>query len=104
MCEKQLTDVFAEHAEYEPLSDVEELDMEKQLFTFANSHDEYVAYYRSDHDSFIATYTDQQGTSHHYRVTPRISVRVSTLVVNRHGYTLVEDTTDLGAMQETAES
>lgn len=104
MCSRQLTDVFAEHAEYQPLSDVEETDVGRQIFAFTNGNDESVTYGVYNHDSFLATYTDGQGTTHYYRVTPQISIRVSTLVVNRYGYTLVEDTTDIGLMRETAES
>lgn len=104
MCGKQLTDVFADHAEYEPFPDAEEIDMGSEIFGFTNNNDEYIMYRRYDRDSFVATYTDRQGASHHYRVTPQISIRVSTLVVNRLGYTLIDDATDLGSMRETAES
>lgn len=104
MCGKEITDVFIEHAEYEPLSAIKESAVGRQLFIFANDNDEYIMYNKYDRNSFVATYTDHQGESHHYRVSPRVSIRVSTLVVNRYGYTLVEDETDLGFMQETAES
>lgn len=104
MCRKELTDVFTEHAEYESLVDVDETDVGRQLFSFINNYGESIEYNAYTDDSFIATYTDRQETSHHYRVTPQISIRVSTLVVNRYGYTMVEDTTDIGSLQETAES
>lgn len=104
MCGKELTDVFTEHAEYESLLAVDETAVGRQIFSFINDCGEHVEYSVYNDDSFIATYTDRQGTSHHYRVTPQINIRVSTLVVNRYGYTMVEDTTDIGSLLETAES
>lgn len=104
MCDKEITDVFTTHAEYEPLSDPVEVDRGQQLFIFTNDDGESITYSEFDYDSFIATHTDREGEVRHYRVTPQRSIRVSTLVVNRYGYTLVEDATDIGFTQETTEA
>ncbi len=104
MCGKELTDVFTKHTEYVPIPTVEEAAIGKRIFSFTNDCNEYVTYSEYNGGSFIATYTDHHGVSHHFRVNPQISLRVSTLVVNRYGYVLVEDTTDIGFMQESAES
>lgn len=95
MSETEITDVFIMHAEYELLSDAGEIDTGDRMFTFANADDETVVYYEYEHDSYIATHTDVDGETNSYRVTPQRSIWVSTLVVNRYGYTLVEDATTI---------